>query len=109
MRHLILDNGSTHAPKQRANGITSLQLSFEVRVYWLPKYASWLDQVEIIFSKVQRDILTPNDFPSLPALEKDLMAYFEELKLHPKPLKWTYTKATLLVKFGASSSRQLAA
>jgi transposase len=107
--HLILDNGSTHAPKQLANWIASLQLAFEVRIYWLPKYASWLDQVEIIFSKVQRDVLTPNDFPSLTALEKDLMAYFDELARHPKPIKWTYTKAKLIVKFGASSSRQLAA
>jgi hypothetical protein len=41
-----------------------------VRLYWLPKYASWLDQVEIIFSKVQRDVLTPSDFPSLLALDK---------------------------------------
>jgi hypothetical protein len=35
-----------------------------VKMYWLPTHASWLDHVEIIFSKVQRDILTPNDFPS---------------------------------------------
>ena len=77
--HLILDNGSTHAPKQLGTWLASLQLSFEVRLYWLPKYASWLDQVEIIFSKVQREVLTPNDFPSTIALNRDLMAYFEEL------------------------------
>ncbi len=70
--HLILDNGPTHAPKQLGTWLASLELSFEVRIYWLPKYASWLDQVEIIFSKVQRDVLTPNDFPSLVALERDL-------------------------------------
>src|SRR5262249_12271466 len=34
--HLILDNGSTHAPKQLAGWIASLNLSFEVRIYWLP-------------------------------------------------------------------------
>jgi transposase len=69
--HLILDNGPTHAPKQLGTWLASLELSFEVRVYWLPTYASWLDQVEIIFSKVQRDVLTPNDFPSLLALERE--------------------------------------
>jgi transposase len=97
--HMILDNGPTHAPKQLGTWLASLELSFEVRIYWLPKYASWLDQVEIIFSKVQRDLLTPNDFPSLVALERDLAAYFAELNTHPKPLKWMYTKTKLLAKF----------
>ena len=99
--HLILDNGPTHAPKQLGTWLASLDLAFEVRLYWLPKYASWLDQVEIIFSKVQRDVLTPNDFPSLLALERNLHAYFTELNTHPKPIQWTYTKTKLLAKFSA--------
>jgi len=107
--HLILDNGPTHAPKQLGTWLASLELSFEVRLYWLPKYASWLDQVEIIFSKVQRDVLTPNDFPSTVALERDLTAYFAELNTHPKPIKWTYTKTKLLAKFGSPPPAQLAA
>jgi hypothetical protein len=107
--HLILDNGSTHAPKQLAGWIAALSLSFEVRIYWLPTHASWLDQVEIIFSKVQRDILTPNDFHSVDALDTDLMSYFEELNLHPRPIQWTYTSAKLVARFGQPQQRQLAA
>lgn len=107
--HLILDNGPPHAPKQLGAWLASLELAFEVRIYWLPKYASWLDQVEIIFSKVQRDLLTPNEFPSLAALERDLAAYFGELNMHPKPIKWTYTKTKLLAKFEAPPPLQLAA
>ena len=107
--HLILDNGPTHAPKQLGAWLASLELAFEVRLYWLPKYASWLDQVEIIFSKVQRDLLTPSDFPSLVALERDLAAYFVELNTHPKPINWTYTKTKLLAKFQAPPPLQLAA
>ena len=99
--HLILDNGPTHAPKQLSAWLASLELAFEVRIYWLPTHASWLDQVELLFSKVQRDLLTPNDFPSLVALERDLAAYFAELNMHPKPIKWTYTKTKLLAKFEA--------
>lgn len=98
--HLILDNGPTHAPKQLGSWIASLRLSFEVRIYWLPKHASWLDQVEIIFSKVQRDVLTPNDSSSTVALERTLMSYFEELNHHPKPIQWTYTSTKLVAKFG---------
>jgi hypothetical protein len=52
--HRILDNGSTHAPKQLGTWIAVLHLAFEVRIDWLPTHASWLDQVEIIFSKVQQ-------------------------------------------------------
>jgi hypothetical protein len=107
--HLILDNGSTHAPKQLGPWIASLELAFEVRLYWLPTHASWLDQVEIIFSKVQRDVLTPNDFPSTLALEKQLKTYFDELNHHPKPIQWTYTKTKLLAKFGAPQPAELAA
>lgn len=97
--NLILDNGPTHAPKQLGPWIGSLELSFEVRIFWLPKYASWLDQVEIIFSKVQRDLLMPTDFSSTQALERDLTAYFEEINNHPKPIQWTYTKAKMMNKF----------
>jgi transposase len=97
--NLIMDNGTTHAPKQLAKWIASLKLPFEVRIFWLPKYASWLNQVEIIFSKVQRDVLTPNDFPDKMVLEKSLLTYCEQLNLHSKPIKWTYTKDKFLLKF----------
>jgi DDE superfamily endonuclease/Homeodomain-like domain len=107
--HLILDNGSTQAPQQLGAWIASLALSFEVRIYWLPTHASWLDQVEIIFSKVQRDVLTPNDFPSMLALEKHLTHYFDELNRHPKPIQWTYTKTKLIAKFGTPRPAELAA
>ena len=107
--HLILDNGSTHAPKPLGAWIASLALAFEVRLYWLPTHASWLDQVEIIFSKVQRDVLTPNDFPSTLALEKQLKTYFADLNQHPKPIQWTYTKTKLLAKFRTPQPAELAA
>ncbi len=104
--HLILDNGRTHAPKQLGNWIASLELKFEVRIYWLPTYASWLDQVEIIFSKVQRDVLTPNDFSSVFVLQQRLMDYFDEINQNPKPVHWTYTKAKMLVKFAPASEQR---
>lgn len=108
--HLILDNGKTHAPKQLGGWIASLNLSFEVRIYWLPTHASWLNQVEIIFSKVQRDVLTPNDFASTMELNHDLLAYFDELNRQPKPIHWTYTKAKMVKKFGVPQEvKQLAA
>jgi DDE superfamily endonuclease len=107
--HRMLDNGSTHAPKPLRPWMASLALSFAVRLYWWPTHARWLDQVEIIFSKVQHDVLTPNDFPSTLALEKQLKTYFAELNRHPKPMQWTYTKTKLLTKVGTSQPVELAA
>ena len=85
--HLILDNGSMHTPKQLGTWIASLALSFAVKMYWLPTHASWLDQVEIIFSKMQRDVLTSNDFPSTVALEKELQHYCTELNRYPTSIQ----------------------
>jgi hypothetical protein len=107
--HLMLANGSTHAPKQLGPWIASRELSFKVRIYWLPTHASWPDQVESIFSKVQRDVLTPNDFPSTLALEKQLKHSFDALNRHPRPIQWTYTKTKLLAKFSAPQPAELAA
>ncbi len=104
--HVILDNGPTHAPKQLGNWVASLELKFEVHIYWLPTYASWLDQVEIIFSKVQRDVLVPNDFSSVFVLQQRLLSYFADINEHPKPVRWTYTKQKMLTKFAPPSEEQ---
>ena len=92
---LILDNGTTHAPKQLERWLQHLpivkegQLTFQV--FWLPTNASWLDQIEIWFSILQRKRLQPNHFESLQALEQaitDFIAYYNQ---EAKPIKWTYT------------------
>ena len=107
--HLILDNGSTHAPTQIGAGIAALQWAFDGRLDGLPTHASGLDQVELIFSKVPRDVLTPNDLPSTLALEKNLQNYFAALNRHPKPMQWTYTTTKLIAKCGAPQPAKLAA
>ena len=107
--HLILDNGTTHAPKQLAKWIASLRLSFKVKIHWLPTHASWLDQVEIIFSKLQRDVLTPCYFQDKIDLEMQLMDYFEDLNQNHKPIQWSYTKAKMLEKFDSQNKQKLAA
>ena len=96
-------------PNNSARGLRRWRWHLHVRISWLPTHASGLDQVELIFSKVQRDVLTPNDFPSTLALEKQLKTYFAALNRHPKPMQWTYTKTKLLAKFGTSQPAELAA
>jgi len=86
---LRLDNGSPHAPKPRGPWIAALALSCDGRMYGLPTHARWLEQVEMILSKVPRDVLTPNDFPRTLALEKPRKHYFDALNQHPKPMQGT--------------------
>jgi hypothetical protein len=106
---LLLDNGSPQAPKQLGPWMASLALAFAVRIDWLPTPARWLAQVEIIFSTVQRDRLTPNDLPRTLALEKPLKTYCDARNRHPKPMQWTYTKTKLIAKFGTPQPAELAA
>ena len=105
--HLILDNGSTHAPKQLADWIRSLGLAFDVRLHWLPVHASWLDQIEIVFSVLQRKVLMPNDFASPHHVERRILTFFAERNRTARPIHWSYTSKQLLAKVGRR--RRLAA
>lgn len=96
---VIADNGTTHAPKKLEQWLQQLpvvregKLKFEV--FWLPTNASWLDQMEIWFSILQRKRLQPNHFESLQELEQaitDFIAYYNQ---EAKPIKWTYTSEKL--------------
>ena len=74
-------------------------MSFQV--YWLPKNASWLDQIEIWFSILQRKLLQPNHFSSTTDLEQaiaDFIAYYNQTA---KPIQWSYTVDKLERKLGS--------
>ena len=106
--HLILDNGPTHAPKQIKPWIRSLRLPFTVRIHWLPVNASWLDQVELVFSTLQRHVLTPRHFENREALETQMLRYLAERNTHPKPMAWSYTTAKLRKQFALRPAVELA-
>ena len=66
-----------------------------------PVHASWLNQVEIYFSIVQRKVLTPNDFKSLNELEQRLLAFQRRNEETASPFQRTFTRkdlATVLAK-----------
>jgi hypothetical protein len=105
--HLILDNASTHAPKQLAGWIRSLGLRFDVRIHWLPVHASWLDQIEIIFSILQRKVLTPNDFADTAHVARCMLTFLAERNRTAQPIHWSYTSQQLVAKF--SRRRRLTA
>jgi transposase len=108
---LILDNGPTHAPKQLEAWLIAQQAEhqwpFEIKVFWLPKYASWLDQVEIWFSIVQRKVLSPNHFESVAHLKQVLLDFIRHYDRTAKPIKWSYTISKLEQKFGDETQRSM--
>jgi hypothetical protein len=101
---LILDNGPTHAPKQLERWLqeqaTRQDWKLTFQVYWLPKNASWLDQIEIWFSILQRKLLQPNHFVSVTALEQAIAQFIARYNQTAKPIKWTYTVEKLEQKLG---------
>jgi len=92
---LVLDNGSTHASKQLPQWVKELEARSDgkltMQLYWLPTNASWLDQIEIWFSLLQRKLLQPNHFTSLDELERAIQDFIAHYNQTAKPLKWSYT------------------
>ena len=60
-----------------------------------PVHASWLNQVEIYFSIIQRKVLTPNDFRCLDEVRDRLRAFEEQYEKIAKPFQWKFTREDL--------------
>ena len=60
-----------------------------------PVHASWLNQIEIYFSIVQRKVLTPNDSPNLDALAERLCEFQYYWELIAEPFEWKFTRQDL--------------
>lgn len=89
----ITDNGSSHRGEKASKRLRAAWPSM-VLVH-TPLHASWLNQIEIYFSVVQRKVLTPNDFHSLAEVEDCLLAFQDRYQQAAKPFQWTFTRADL--------------
>jgi hypothetical protein len=89
----VVDNGSSH----RGEASVRRMLSWygNATLVHTPVHASWLNQVEIYFSLVQRKALTPNDFADLAEVETRLRLYEELTNRQPRPFDWKFTKYDL--------------
>ena len=74
-----------------------------------PIHASWLNQIEIYFSIVQRKVLTPNDFLSLAQLEKRLVDFQKHYEQTASPFQWTFTRKDLNALLTKLSTKTMAA
>jgi len=98
----IVDNGSSHRGEAACNRLRKVDP--RIVLVHTPVHASWLNQVEIYFSIIQRKVLTPNDFPNLDAVRARLTLYETLSNQHPKPFAWKFSRdqlAALLVRIAA--------
>ena len=89
--HVILDNLSTHKTKAVAQFLAEHP---NVHLHFTPTYSSWLNQVELWFSKIERDMIARGIFASVKDLARKLMRYIRQYNKAPKPVKWRYFDPT---------------
>jgi len=105
----IMDNGSAHRGQKAAHRLRSQWPSL-VLVH-TPLHASWLNQIEIYYSIVQRKVLTPNDFSSLVEVEQRLLGFQNRYQQIATPFQWTFTRqnlSTLLAKLNTQPLARVA-
>ena len=85
--HVIADNLSAHKSQVVK---AFLEAHRKVHLHFTPTYSSWLNQVELWFAKIERDVIARGVFTSLPDLKRKLMRYIRHYNQTPKPVKWKY-------------------
>jgi hypothetical protein len=89
----VVDNGSSHRGAASARRLAGAYGNL-VLVH-TPVHSSWLNQVEVYFSIVQRKVLTPNEFASLDEVEARLRLYEELSNGEPRPCQWKFDRKKL--------------
>lgn len=90
----VVDNGTSHRGERAVERLRKDHRK-AVLVH-TPVHASWLNQVEIYFSIIQRKVLTPNDFASLDEVEERLRLYEVLTNREPRPFDWRFDRGKLL-------------
>ena len=90
---VIVDNGSDHRGKAAIERLRKAHPN-AVMIH-TPVHASWLNQIEIVFSIIQKKVVSPNDFPSLEKLSEILLTFVDRYNQTARPFSWKYTAADL--------------
>lgn len=85
--HVIADNLSAHKTKQVDEFLAAHP---SVHLHFTPTYSSWLNQVELWFAKIERDVIARGVFTSVHDLRRKLMRYIRQYNKAAKPVKWKY-------------------
>jgi transposase len=93
--HIIVDNLSAHkTPKVEA----FLQQHPRVKLHFTPTYSSWLNQVEIWFARVEREVIARGIFTSVKDLARKLMRYIRAYSKTARPFRWKYSDVSRRIK-----------
>src|SRR5205814_4032296 len=87
---------AVHQPKRREIHIIADNLSAHktIHIHYTPTYSSWLNQVELWFAKIERDVIARGVFTSVPDLRRKLMRYIRQYNKAPRTIKWRYRDPT---------------
>jgi transposase len=85
--HVIVDNLSAHKTTRVDE---FLEQNRNVHMHFTPTYSSWLNQVELWFAKIERDVIARGVFTSVSDLKRKLMLYIRKYNTVPKTVKWKY-------------------
>lgn len=88
--HIVLDNLSAHKTAAVAE---FLERHPKVRFHFTPTYSSWLNQIEIWFAKIERDVIARGVFTSVPDLARKIRKYIQAYAKVAKPFRWTYSES----------------
>jgi transposase len=86
--HVIVDNLSAHKTKRVQAFLAGHP---RVQLHFTPTHSSWLNQVELWFAKIERDLLARGIFTSIPDLARKIRRYIKRYNEDPKPIRWTYS------------------
>ena len=89
----VVDNGASHRNWAAAARLSDAYPN--ARMVHLPVHASWLNQVEVYFSVIQRKLLTPDDFGDLHSLAEQILAFEKHYNANARPFDWKFTRADL--------------
>jgi transposase len=89
----IVDNGSSHAGRRSIDRMHAAWPT--AQLVHLPVHASWLNQIEIVFSVIQRKVIAPADFADLDVLTARLTAFEPRYNATATPFDWRFTRRDL--------------
>jgi transposase len=89
----VADNGSSHRGQASIDRMAAAWPN-AVLVH-LPVHASWLNQVEVVFSVIQRKVIKPSDIGDADALAARLLAFQDRYNITARPFDWKVTRAGL--------------
>jgi transposase len=95
--HLILDNLSAHKTRTVAS---FLQEHPNLKLHFTPTYSSWLNQVEIWFSRIEREVIARGVFTSVADLARKLIRYIRAYCKTARPFQWKYSDARRRITTG---------